>query len=273
MSRYVDPRAPTEPSSTDLDAVKIDPKLVRLRQLRDHLSKEVRHESGTLKQAEMKGTKLYRMYKNAEDALRCTKAKLRKSAQEEACQRFFDTIDTLEINKQLDPSFLDLEDCAWEPKQIEHALEERALAAELLCKNIAEHPATVQLEHRTMTIIALIALCRRREAPQRCKKDGAWGVIDGMRAAAPFPTECRKTQCLFALEISSNRKKSGSIVTLLSTRREIMSNVICKPTSQTSQSHAGISHVKDGGVLLVDREHFINHAATEHGYDVFRKTR
>lgn len=42
ISRYVDPRAPTGPSSTDLDAVKIDPKLVRLRQLRDHLSKEVR---------------------------------------------------------------------------------------------------------------------------------------------------------------------------------------------------------------------------------------
>lgn len=105
------------------------------------------------------------MYKNAEDALRCTKAKLRKSVQEEARQRFFDTIDTLEINKQLDPSFLDLEDCAWEPRQIEHALEERALATELLCKNITEQPATVQLEHRTTTITTLIALYRRREAP------------------------------------------------------------------------------------------------------------
>lgn len=42
ISRYVDPRAPTKPSSSDLDALKISPKVVRLRQLRDHLLQQVR---------------------------------------------------------------------------------------------------------------------------------------------------------------------------------------------------------------------------------------
>ncbi|KAH7002689.1 hypothetical protein B0J12DRAFT_706296 [Macrophomina phaseolina] len=80
ISRYVDLYAPTKPPSADLSVVKINPEIVRLRQLRDHLSKEVRQESSTLKNVEVEGTKLYRMYKNTEDALRCTKARLRKLA-------------------------------------------------------------------------------------------------------------------------------------------------------------------------------------------------
>lgn len=80
MSRYVDPRVPTKLSPADLSVVKVDPEILRIRQLRDCLLKEVRQESGTLKNTEVEGTKLYRMYKNTEDALRCIKARLRKLA-------------------------------------------------------------------------------------------------------------------------------------------------------------------------------------------------
>src|SRR5205814_3038773 len=93
MSRYVDPRAPTELAPTEIHALKADPEIIQLRQLRDRLSYEAREESGTVKNAQVEGTKIYQMYKKADDALHCAKTKLRKSAKKNARQRFFDTVD------------------------------------------------------------------------------------------------------------------------------------------------------------------------------------
>lgn len=63
MSRYADPRAPTELTSEAADALMADPVIVQLRELRDRLSDETRKESGTLRKAELKGPK----------SIRCTK--------------------------------------------------------------------------------------------------------------------------------------------------------------------------------------------------------
>ncbi len=46
MSRYVDPRAPTELTPTQTNALKADPEIVQLRQLRNRLAYEAREESG-----------------------------------------------------------------------------------------------------------------------------------------------------------------------------------------------------------------------------------
>lgn len=59
MNRHADSRAPTELASDEIDDLKIDPAIIQLRELRNRLINEARKESGTLKQAEAEGTKIY----------------------------------------------------------------------------------------------------------------------------------------------------------------------------------------------------------------------
>jgi len=80
ISRYVDPRAPTDPTSVEIDALKADSEIVDLRVLRDRLSHEVREEPGTIRKAEADRTELYQLYKKANDDFRCAKAKLLNAA-------------------------------------------------------------------------------------------------------------------------------------------------------------------------------------------------
>lgn len=273
MSRYVDPRAPTEPSPGDLDAFKTSPQMVKLRQLRDHLSKEVRRESRTLKNAAAEGTKMYQMYKNAEDALRSTKAKLRKSARKEARGRFFETIDTEEINKQLHPALPDTEDCVWEPERVEHTLEERTLAAELLGEKTTDQTALAQLQHRMKTITTLVALCRRREATRRTRKDDSWGIPDHKFDYLPFPTVCERTQCLFCF---GNQQQPRDVrlyyfATIYKARNHVEDHLrrfqLDEPVACPHPTYQTV------GISLSSREHFKHHAAIEHDYDIFRKRR
>jgi hypothetical protein len=112
MSRHFDPRATTELTPEEIDALKVNPAIVRLRELRDRLSYEARKEPGTLKKAEAEGTKIYQMYKEADKGLRYTKAKALNSAKKASQQQFFDTISTTKINKQLEASLLDLNEGA-----------------------------------------------------------------------------------------------------------------------------------------------------------------
>ena len=197
MSRYVDPRAPVLPALTEIDALKVDSEIVHLRELRDQLSREVREESGTIKKAEAEGTKLYQLYKKANDDFRCAKAKSLKNATTYTRQQFFDTIDTIEINKQLDLSLLDLNNDDWEPKRVEHDLEERRLVAGLICRSTFDLSEQAKLDHRNQTASAILALCQRREAPRRQKPDRTWGIQriqDGHEVPKPppFPESCAK---------------------------------------------------------------------------------
>ncbi|KIX09925.1 uncharacterized protein Z518_01006 [Rhinocladiella mackenziei CBS 650.93] len=136
MSRYADLRAPTELHSDDVDALKADPAMVQLRERRDRLTNEARKESGTLRKAEAEGTKIDQMYKEVDRALRSAKMTALDSAKKASRQQFFDTISTIEINEQLDLSMLDLNEGDWEPKKVEHHLEERRVVADLFPKTI-----------------------------------------------------------------------------------------------------------------------------------------
>lgn len=276
MSRYVDPRAPTEPTSAEIDALKTDPEIVDLRELRDLLSREVRQESGTLKKAEAEGTKLYQLYKKANDAFRCAKAKLLKAAKKNIRQQFFDTIDTIEINKQLDPALLDLDGKGWEPQKVVHHLEERRVVADLLCKGTFDLSDRAKLGHRIQTAKAILALCQTQKAPRRKKPDRTWGVQriqDGHEAPKPppFPEKCEKTQCIFCF---NNPKEPDQVrlrhyASIYKTRDHVElhlspykpSDLICCPDPRCQKP----------GMVLHGRSHFMNHAACEHNYDIFRR--
>jgi hypothetical protein len=57
MGRYVEPRAPTEVTEPEVDALKPHPYVVKLRQLRDSLPKALRVQYGTI--AKAIGTEMY----------------------------------------------------------------------------------------------------------------------------------------------------------------------------------------------------------------------
>ncbi|KAI9776368.1 MAG: hypothetical protein M1816_005335, partial [Peltula sp. TS41687] len=160
MSRYVDPRAPTELTESGLNTLKSHPEIVRLRQLRDNLTQEARRQYGTVKNAEAAGSKISEMRQKAEAALRCSKVKLRNTAVKESREEFFNTVDTREVNKQLDSTLLGLDQEGWKPTKVEHAIEERRLVAKLLCEQPSDLTHQTNLEYRIQTINTLIALCR-----------------------------------------------------------------------------------------------------------------
>ncbi|KAK5562715.1 hypothetical protein LTR43_011671, partial [Exophiala xenobiotica] len=199
MSRHADPRAPTGLALREIDGLKADPAIIQLRELRDRLTNEARKESGNLKQAEAEGTKIYRMYKEADRALRSTKWTALKSAKKAARQQFFDTISTIEINKQLDLSMLDLEEGDWVPEKVEHHLEERRVVVDLICQATCQLGDQDKFCHRIRTANALVALCQKKDIPLRHKPDRTWGVQAKIELSdrQPFPKAPTTTQCVF----------------------------------------------------------------------------
>ena len=190
MSRHVDPRAPTNATHLDLQHIRTDPTLVKVIELRHSLSQEVRRESGSIREAEVSGTKLYQMYRAVENKVRSTRAYLRKLAKATTRQEFFNNI-SIEINSQLKDdagSFLDLGPDAWNP-QVSYNLKERRLLAELICADTCDLNDETKLKHRIYTTNAMILLGKEREI-RRVKSEMKAGTDE-------FPQSCDTNQCFF----------------------------------------------------------------------------
>lgn len=278
MSRHVDPRAPTDLSTEDKDSLKTDPEIVHLRELRDHLSREAREESGTLKKAEADQTKLYQMYKETDKRLRCAKTKTINSAKRVARQQFFDTISTIEINKQLnqnvlDLSLLDLNEGDWEPQKVEHQLKERQVVAELICKDTDNFNDQDRFDHRIRTANALLNLCRKKDIPLRRKPDRTW-EIQGIqnRESLPFPKACTRTQCIFCF--GNSREPDEVRLYNFSTEYKARDHVELhlKQFKVDGDINCPVPDCQDSMVILHGHMHFKNHAARIHNYDIFRKS-
>jgi hypothetical protein len=283
MSRHVDPRAPTDLSPEEIQVLKADSSIVQLRELRDRLSHEAREESGTLKNAETEGTKIYQMYKQADRQLRCEKAKVLISAKKAARQQFFDTISTIEINKQLglsqldvsqlDVSLLDLNKDDWEPKKVEHILEERQIVADLICKETYDLTDHDKLRHRIRTANALVALCRKKDIPIPRKPNRSWGVLHQNELPKPpsIPETCKRTQCIFCFwnPREPHEVRLHHFSTVYKTRDHVELHL------KQFKKHDGIPcpdpNCQEAAVILTGHMHFKSHAARIHDYDVFRK--
>jgi Protein of unknown function (DUF3435) len=280
MSRYVDPRAPTELSVSNLNALKTHPDIVRARQLRDGLSKDIRAEFGTIQNS--KGTKLYQMYQKAEAGLRRQKTRLRKSALQESRKQFFEKIETQDINEQLDLSLLDLDKDGWTPEIVEHDLEERRYIAQMLFNEPSDLIEEASLDRRICTIEAMVAFCRVREAPRqkRSKPCRDWGILeetvekvqqaDTGPSLSQFPMICTSTQCLFCLGSAglpyesrtfcfSRPRKAREHVERQHLRFLPSNEPIPCPHPQCEEVLQGIIHFK-------------NHAATVHNCFLFARS-
>ncbi|PNP56824.1 hypothetical protein THARTR1_03122 [Trichoderma harzianum] len=260
MSRYVDPRAPIELTSDEAAKLRLDPEVGKLKELRDQLSKEIRSESGTIKKAEIAGTKLYQLYKKAGDALKCAKEKMTKSAKRHSRAHYFNTIDTIEINKQLeDNTQLGLGADGWKPPEVEHHLAERKEVAGLICEEI-------KLEHRIRTANAILSLCRKKEPPRRRIPVQSKLDEEASPLHCPISQSCAKTQCIFCIRNGDSRHFSSVYKTRdhveihLSTYRE--GDLIPCPWAGCEKD----------GIMLKGHMHCKSHAArAPHDYDIFRR--
>lgn len=74
--------------------------------MRDTLTQETKELYGSIKNAS--GTKIGELKAKADATLRAAKKNLKEATFTSTRNKFFNTIDTLEINKQLNPSLLDM---------------------------------------------------------------------------------------------------------------------------------------------------------------------
>ncbi|KAI0806559.1 hypothetical protein GGR55DRAFT_690132 [Xylaria sp. FL0064] len=78
ISRHINPRAPTGLSTEAAAKLPLDPEVGKLKKLRDHLSREVQSQSGTIGRAEQTRTKLYQLYKKASNTLKLVEHQLKE---------------------------------------------------------------------------------------------------------------------------------------------------------------------------------------------------
>jgi Protein of unknown function (DUF3435) len=107
---------------------------------------------------------MHEMYRKAEADLRSQTIKLRRTALQESRKQFFKTIETEDVNKQLDPSPLDLDKEIWKPNMVQHDLEERRYIGQILYTEPPNLTKEASLERRICMIDVMVAFCRVREA-------------------------------------------------------------------------------------------------------------
>ena len=246
--------------------------IVQLRELRDRLSNEARKESGTLRKAEAEGSKIYQMYKESDRALRSAKMTALNSAKKAARQQFFGTISTIEINKQLDHSMLDLNEGDWEPKKVEHHLEERRVVADLICQDTCELSDRDKFCHRIRTANALVALCQKKDIPLQHKPDRTWGIQTKIESSdrLPFPKAPATTQCVFCFWNTKEpcEVRLHNFSTVYKTRDHIELHL--KQFMENDDIPCLDPECQASAVVLRGHMHFKNHEARVHNYDIFR---
>jgi hypothetical protein len=166
QSRYIDPRAPStyeDLPETERVSFSNDSGIKRLQQMRDALAVEAKELYGSIKNAE--GTKIGELKMKADATLRAAKKKIKESKFNGARENFFATIDTLEINKQLDPSLMDIKQDSYEPERIVHRLEQRRRVAELMQIPSQDLSVAEDTARRIELIDALVQLGRIEKIP------------------------------------------------------------------------------------------------------------
>jgi hypothetical protein len=96
-----DKRAPTNLTDDQKDEVKNHPELVKLREKRDRYKGKIYCE-GYNNVPESKGTDLFKRYNSVDCKINNLSKKLRRERLDQSVRDFHSSIDTIEINKQLD---------------------------------------------------------------------------------------------------------------------------------------------------------------------------
>ncbi|KAI9761904.1 MAG: hypothetical protein M1840_001520 [Geoglossum simile] len=155
-----DRRAPTELTEDQKLKVKNHPELVKLRKERDQCKDEIYGKEYNIIEA-AKGTDLFGKYKAVVGKINNMSIKLRRERLDQALRDFHDSIDTIEINKQLDG--ITAADILTQPT-IQYELREWATIAKLLSQLLDEVDEERALKIRAKFIRNLSRLCQRQES-------------------------------------------------------------------------------------------------------------
>ncbi|KAJ5993062.1 hypothetical protein N7451_008786 [Penicillium sp. IBT 35674x] len=240
QSRYIDPRAPShyeDLSTTAKQTWRDHPEIVQLKQMRDALATEAKELYGSLSKAA--GTKLGELKDKTDALLRTKKAKLKNGTFIAAREVYFATIDTLEINKQLDPSPLDLDQGTYEPKAIVHRLKERRQVAELIhlsfqdaAENETEPKDLDESQSLTERQLAFLRLSKKDDMGQRIVLINA--LIDlGRVEKVPSERTISETES----QCTANDNQTSS----------------CEVTSCSKQDQSSSPEPRDGPICLTNR--------------------
>ncbi|KAJ9654854.1 hypothetical protein H2201_008928 [Coniosporium apollinis] len=157
-----DKRAPTELTDEQKLEVRNNPKLVKLHKNRERCKKKIR-DRGYYSIKAAKGTCLYARYEETNRKINNLTNTLRRRRLDQAILEFHDSIDTIEIDRQLDG--INVPTTPARPiLQFEHR--ERATIARLLSQPLDELDEASATKLRARFIRNLASLCHRHESRQ-----------------------------------------------------------------------------------------------------------
>lgn len=183
MGSTWDKRAPTKLTAQQKQEVRNDPELVRLRERRDRKRQQLtRLGFSPLRTAA--GHPIYARYKDLERKINSVTASLRKKRLDEEIRLFHDTIDDLEIERQLDGRPV-AEPYVAPVSQFESP--ERALVAKFISLSLDDSVDAESLGGKAAFIDALAKLCHQTECrrhPSRSAPQVTSMDFDGRPAQA-----------------------------------------------------------------------------------------
>jgi hypothetical protein len=152
-----DRRAPTELDNAQKEALWNDPTLVVLRKQREAYKIQLNNQ-GFHPLIKGRGTDLYKEYEATNQKIASTTQKLHRKRLKKAIHEFHDSIDTIEIAKQL--SGKTAAEVLTLPV-VEFELQERAIVAGMLFKPIQDDKSRIRF------VRSLARVCRKQETQQR----------------------------------------------------------------------------------------------------------
>jgi hypothetical protein len=159
-------RAPTALTDIQKVAISNDPRILELGKTRRACVAKIKDLGyPTIKAAE--GTTWYKRHRAAQTDINSLKRQLSESRVQQAIREFHDTIDTIEVNKQLQGLTRPTE--VLTPSTVVYELKERATVAKIFFQSL-DNLTERQLFHvRAKLTRNLIKLCRRHETPRQHK--------------------------------------------------------------------------------------------------------
>ena len=161
-----DRRAPLGLTDAQQEEVRNHPHLLRLREKREWYQEKLAiHGYKPIDTA--KGTKLYARYEQVDRQVKSTTTQLKRARKAQAIRDFHDTIDDLEIDKQLDGT--DLPEMSTRASTVEFEFSERAKIVRLLSQKLSELDEDKALKTRINFIRYLTCYCHKQESRRLSK--------------------------------------------------------------------------------------------------------
>jgi len=160
-----------------------------------------------------KGTKLYARYEKVDRQIKSVTTKLRRARESQAKKDFHDTIDDLEIDKQLDGA--ELPEMPTRAKAVEFEFRERASIVQLMSLNLTELEEGEALAARVKFIRNLARYCHKRESRR------LHGSAKAVQLDEHSHAKRKRTTTEGPVPVSTKRPKHATTEPLCSARVEV----------------------------------------------------